>query len=1257
MFNLKMTPRYLIDFKIPCRVSRSSMSVLILVLLIAIISNKGLCNGVEYFLDEDEHGSMETSKVPKIPPEIRVLAKHGEFHKTIYDLPNTETVLRETHFQLDIYDFAHWNDTHHSNGWERSHNGKIDPEEYHPAETTDIYLECTSVYPVEWVYEGDGWDIGRGIRTDRIANAHKIRSRNLRVTEEFKNKTTTLYFAQIGYLSLYEIATGNYTCRSLIDPRLATYFYLYMPVNSRSNDGGEIPRRTFVLDTQQIIRFPENVFLDDYIRLPCSVSDPTAKISLLKKQRDGKYIDVTRNESIFFIPSQGFLINFREVKNPWGSYLCQDETTKSTLQVVLLPRKDDEVQAFPSETHAYLNPFTNDHIDRPADTFECHAKRKILLSFDFDTKEVPVKIEYKFVGADEFPYKAIAKVPVSSQQQLKKEWGIVRCQTADTLRTLHLWEYSHQVGHTALELHYDNLNHQYLCCASNTIQPPKFQMVFCGDSLECKIRRGFHVTSQNAYSTKHFAPEGCASIPVNIEGFGELRRAITKWPAPVVEGLLQCTVGFPGFEEKKEASFVHNELTGYIHLTDTNEVVPPDEVPSGQSVMGIRQEGAPHDHLIGNIYVGDHIKFHCYAPSKYFSVGPTFFVTEAAHPPPFHIYQWAIMKRNGHIKYISSESCFYETCEITFGDRDTVGVVCFAPIRNSFEDVRNFTLPISVKERPKILKTSVVIRSPQGIEKFITSDHNASVILDEKTLGKNFQHDQNSVLLICSAPYHVQWKYGPGNGSPFVSSHNRRDALSLKVVYSYNYTSVIEFSKLDEMTTGRYTCFGTEEPKELNSYYDIFVPGLQLFMSESNKIVNVYGEHDEEKVDSVIIPCPVSDPSASVTLYTVHPENNSWVPANINPGLSFDPILGFRQRDGTIGDLLGYYYCGDSLGRTSGLITIENGRHIPEPEGLYYPEWPSKRLRQLQWNYTETFHCAAKENVTFVAVGAGIIPETTVFQSNKSSKFPYVATFTADLRDFLDFSIIQCLTVSDPPKVLHSWTVYKDGHFENRKFYYNESASSYVCCKGVFEPSPMDFVPCSSYQECKINKACLSDRRCEELGPAGSFAASYVNPKHKSLVADLKKKGCVVFDTEHNPSGLLQCNEEQYFFFLGNHAECDYQCSAFNEFRYLPAIQNSDILGITQTPRGPIQVWGKPVRFDCYGPRFQYAGGFKWALVKNNGALDFIPGNEKEEGALMHSWTEVQFVDKKVKSIACIAPETNTLTDWKKAVLDIEYDD
>lgn len=139
---------------LPCR------TVIFLIALAVIISssNVNYCNGEEYFLDEDEHSitSLETGKVPKIPPEIRVLAKHGEFHKTIYDLPNTETVLRETRFQLDPYDFAHWNDTHHSNGWERSHSGKINPEEYHPAVTTNIYLECTSFYPVEWVYEGDG---------------------------------------------------------------------------------------------------------------------------------------------------------------------------------------------------------------------------------------------------------------------------------------------------------------------------------------------------------------------------------------------------------------------------------------------------------------------------------------------------------------------------------------------------------------------------------------------------------------------------------------------------------------------------------------------------------------------------------------------------------------------------------------------------------------------------------------------------------------------------------------------------------------------------------------------------------------------------------------------------------------------------------------------------------------------------------------------------------------------------------------------
>lgn len=75
------------------------------------------------------------------------------------------------------------------------------------------------------------------------------------------------------------------------------------------------------------------------------------------------------------------------------------------------------------------------------------------------------------------------------------------------------------------------------------------------------------------------------------------------------------------------------------------------------------------------------------------------------------------------------------------------------------------------------------------------------------------------------------------------------------------------------MVTGRYTCFGSEEPRELNSHYDIFVPGLDLFMSSSNKLVHVYGEHDEERVDSVIIPCAVSDPNVAVTLYTVHPGN------------------------------------------------------------------------------------------------------------------------------------------------------------------------------------------------------------------------------------------------------------------------------------------------------------------------------------------------------------------------------------------------
>lgn len=208
---------------------------------------------------------------------------------------------------------------------------------------------------------------------------------------------------------------------------------------------------------------------------------------------------------------------------------------------------------------------------------------------------------------------------------------------------------------------------------------------------------------------------------------------------------------------------------------------------------------------------------------------------------------------------------------------------------------------------------------------------------------------------------------------------------------------------------------------------------------------------------------------------------------------------------------------------------------VAEPEGLYYPEWPSKRISQLNYNISETFHCASKEPIKFIVLGIGDIPETSILQTNKSSKFPYVATFTKDLRDFLDFSIIQCVTVSDQEKVLHSWTVYKQGHFDNRKFYFEPNIHSYVCCKGTFDPAPMDYVPCSSYQECKINKACLQERKCDE-NPVSSFGSSYINPKNERVVSSLKQKGCVTFDTEHNPSGLLQCNDDQYFFFLGNYA-------------------------------------------------------------------------------------------------------------------------
>lgn len=110
-------------------------------------------------------------------------------------------------------------------------------------------------------------------------------------------------------------------------------------MNSRSYDSIDVPKRTLVLDSQQVVRYPDNVFLDDYIRLPCTVSDPAARVTLLKRERDGSFAEVPQNDSVIFVPSKGFLINFREIKNPWGTYHCREEEGKNTLQVLLLPEK------------------------------------------------------------------------------------------------------------------------------------------------------------------------------------------------------------------------------------------------------------------------------------------------------------------------------------------------------------------------------------------------------------------------------------------------------------------------------------------------------------------------------------------------------------------------------------------------------------------------------------------------------------------------------------------------------------------------------------------------------------------------------------------------------------------------------------------------------------------------------------------------------------------------------------------------------
>lgn len=101
--------------------------------------------------------------------------------------------------------------------------------------------------------------------------------------------------------------SGKYTCRSLQDPSKAVHYFLFI------SDG-----KLFIRNEGEMIYFKRS---DPSVRIPCSVTHPSAVVSLQKVSNG--LIQCPLNDSISFEPTSGFQVKTNNrYFDPSGTYVC-----------------------------------------------------------------------------------------------------------------------------------------------------------------------------------------------------------------------------------------------------------------------------------------------------------------------------------------------------------------------------------------------------------------------------------------------------------------------------------------------------------------------------------------------------------------------------------------------------------------------------------------------------------------------------------------------------------------------------------------------------------------------------------------------------------------------------------------------------------------------------------------------------------------------------------------------------------------------
>ncbi|CAG7731527.1 unnamed protein product, partial [Allacma fusca] len=482
-----------------------------------------------------------------------------------------------------------------------------------------IVIFCNASYPVEWIYEGDG--------------APRLHTGQFRTYQVFNNSATYEYSAVIAlYQERYnEQQTGTYVCRSVEDEKLRVFYHLYFP-----GDFG------FPAIRNQVIRTGKNA---TFVTLPCKATDPNGRMSLLKIFPPKEQLNLTDSRSVTYDPREGFQLNLNEIKNPYGSYVCEARGEPSFWKMDLVPPKDEEVIIYPRKIRVSLSAFQNQ-------TFTCRAKEPITIvtptSYDIGRLDLNTNLTFKY------PYKATFKLKSSIPLTTIGHYFKINCVTKRDFRVLHSWHYSN-IENERITVSFDKNQRRILCC-NNLDLSPTYEFAPCETLTDCQITescfKGSHCRPAIFPAPRIVdAPKGCIAA---------------QFPDTINTHVMRCSVG-----GKHEVHYITESLE------PEQIIIYNGQIPQTEKILKVK--------LLPTTNRDNQTRIQCTGKAFFFSLN----------------FVFALEKYDGSMEIVDGE--FVELAQTYTPilslviDRSVRRVVCFAPLTRSSEWV-NASLSTSVQD-------------------------------------------------------------------------------------------------------------------------------------------------------------------------------------------------------------------------------------------------------------------------------------------------------------------------------------------------------------------------------------------------------------------------------------------------------------------------------------------------------------------------------------------------------------------------------